>query len=77
MQCERCRSSLVEGESYNFHGQSLCEDCYIYLLNPPRACDPAAVVVVEPYHEAILLADKAKTLAAEAKKDMRRGGQQW
>jgi hypothetical protein len=21
----------------------MCEDCYIYLTNPPKACDPAAV----------------------------------
>ncbi len=25
------------------HGQVLCEDCYMDLLSPPRACDPWAV----------------------------------
>lgn len=43
MQCERCHTPIEEGESYDFHGQTLCEDCYIYLINPPKACDPAAV----------------------------------
>lgn len=43
MRCERCQALLEDGESYNFHGQVLCEDCYIYLLNPPKTCDPTAV----------------------------------
>ena len=43
MQCERCGLLLKEGESYDFHGKVLCEDCYIYESNPPKACDPMAV----------------------------------
>jgi hypothetical protein len=43
MNCERCGLSLNEGESYDFHGKTVCEDCYIYLTNPPKACDPLAV----------------------------------
>jgi hypothetical protein len=43
MQCERCGLLLKEGESYDFHGKILCEDCYIYVTNPPKACDPMAV----------------------------------
>ena len=43
MQCERCGLLLKEGETYDFHGKVLCEDCYIYLTNPPKACDPMAV----------------------------------
>jgi hypothetical protein len=43
MQCERCGLLLKEGETYDFHGKILCEDCYIYLTNPPKACDPMAV----------------------------------
>jgi len=34
---------LKEGETCDFHGKVLCEDCYIYLTNPPKACDPMAV----------------------------------
>jgi hypothetical protein len=43
VQCERCGLILKEGEGYDFHGKVLCEDCYIYETNPPKACDPMAV----------------------------------
>ena len=43
MECERCKSSLKEGETYDLHGKVLCEDCYMYETNPPKACDPMAV----------------------------------
>ena len=43
MQCERCGLLLKEGETYDFHGKVMCEDCYIYVTNPPKACDPTAV----------------------------------
>ncbi|MCW4046983.1 MAG: hypothetical protein NWE99_05400 [Candidatus Bathyarchaeota archaeon] len=43
MQCDRCRISLNDGEGYDFHGKVLCEDCYMYETNPPKACDPTAV----------------------------------
>jgi hypothetical protein len=43
VQCERCGVILKEGEGYDFHGKVLCEDCYIYETNPPKACDPMAV----------------------------------
>ena len=43
MNCEHCGSPLNEGESYAFHGKTVCEDCYMYLTNPPKACDPTAV----------------------------------
>jgi hypothetical protein len=43
MECERCKSNLKEGETYDLHGKVLCEDCYMYETNPPKACDPMAV----------------------------------
>ncbi len=43
MECERCKSLLKEGETYDLHGKVLCEDCYMYETNPPRPCDPMAV----------------------------------
>ena len=43
MKCERCKTVVVEGEQKALHGQTLCEDCYIDLLSPLRACDPWAV----------------------------------
>lgn len=41
--CENCGSVLKEGETYDLHGKQLCEDCYMYETNPPKACDPLAV----------------------------------
>ncbi len=43
MECERCKSSINEEESYDINGKVLCEDCYMYETNPPKACDPMAV----------------------------------
>ena len=43
MECNRCKSLLKEGETYEINGKVLCEDCYIYETNPPKACDPMAV----------------------------------
>jgi hypothetical protein len=43
MKCERCGDAIEKGEERNFHGQILCEDCYMDALSPARACDPWAV----------------------------------
>lgn len=43
MQCERCGLIIKEEEKRDFHGEVLCEDCYFYVTNPPKACDPMAV----------------------------------
>ena len=43
MECERCKSPLKEGETYDLQSKVLCEDCYMYETNPPKACDPMAV----------------------------------
>ena len=42
-QCSRCGCDLNEEESIDFQGKILCEDCYMYESNPPKACDPLAV----------------------------------
>jgi predicted HTH transcriptional regulator len=34
---------LREGEGYELYGKLLCEDCYMYVTDPPRTCDPTAV----------------------------------
>jgi len=41
--CSRCGAVLAEGESYDYCGKVMCEDCYMYVTNPPRTCDPTAV----------------------------------
>lgn len=43
MKCDRCNENIEEGEEREFHGQTLCEDCYIDALTPAKACDPWAV----------------------------------
>ena len=40
MQCNRCKTTLQQGEEYSFHGETVC---YMDLTNPPKACDPMAV----------------------------------
>jgi len=40
---DRCGSFIKEDENYDFNGKVLCEDCYFYETNPPKACDPLAV----------------------------------
>jgi len=46
MQCDRCGLALGKGEGYELHGKVLCEDCYMYITDPPRTCDPTAVASV-------------------------------
>ena len=43
MQCSRCSLTLKEEAGIDFQGKTLCEDCYMYESNPPKACDPLAV----------------------------------
>lgn len=43
MKCSRCHSDLPEKESFIHLGETLCEDCYMDALNPPKPCDPWAV----------------------------------
>lgn len=43
MECQRCGQGLEEDEVKEHLGQVLCEDCYLDVVNPPKACDPWAV----------------------------------
>ncbi|MBN1833845.1 MAG: hypothetical protein JW896_17215 [Deltaproteobacteria bacterium] len=43
MRCERCEAVIARGEAKELHGQMLCEDCYMDLISPIKACDPWAV----------------------------------
>lgn len=44
MKCERCQTAIESDEDkYEHYGKILCEDCYMDALDPPQACDPAAV----------------------------------
>ena len=44
MECKRCGHQLSSSESYEYLGQTLCEDCYIDRYQASiTACDPLAV----------------------------------
>ena len=41
--CEICGKKVEEQQSYEHLGRIYCEDCYMDVLSPPKACDPWAV----------------------------------
>ena len=41
--CERCTKMITEEEKHEHLGRTYCEDCYMDILSPPKACDPWAV----------------------------------
>jgi len=43
VKCKRCGRELLEKERYEYLGETLCEDCYIDIRYPAKACDPWAV----------------------------------
>lgn len=43
MRCKRCNREISNGESYEYLGETLCEDCYIDIRYPTKACDSWAV----------------------------------
>lgn len=43
MKCDRCGNEVAQGEEIEHLGEKLCEDCYLDLRNPAKACDPWAV----------------------------------
>ena len=51
MKCHRCRNEMAPGDSREFQGQAICEDCYMVALSPPKACDPWAVYSAKSFSE--------------------------
>lgn len=43
MKCQRCQCDISADESYSHLGETLCDDCYMDAVSPPKACDPWAV----------------------------------
>jgi hypothetical protein len=41
--CQRCGNAIEPGEEKERGAQVLCEDCFLEVLTPPKACDPWAV----------------------------------
>jgi hypothetical protein len=42
-QCAKCGASIEIPETYEFAGETLCEDCYLERMAKPVTCDPWAV----------------------------------
>jgi hypothetical protein len=51
MNCDKCGDAIEVGEERELHGKTLCEDCYMDVLSPPRACDPWAVHSAKSFME--------------------------
>lgn len=43
MKCQRCRRDVSEDETYSYLSETLCDECYMDVMSPPKACDPWAV----------------------------------
>ena len=43
VKCDRCGHEVSADESYQYLDKTLCEDCYIDMRYPLKACDPWAV----------------------------------
>jgi hypothetical protein len=41
--CAKCNKEIEKQQSYDHQGKLFCEDCYMDILSPPKACDPWAV----------------------------------
>jgi len=42
-QCPKCNKEIEKQQGYEYRGALFCEDCYMNILSPPKACDPWAV----------------------------------
>ena len=43
MDCDKCGQKIDPGDDHEHAGRHLCDDCYMDVLNPAKACDPWAV----------------------------------
>jgi hypothetical protein len=41
--CAKCDKQIEKLQGYEYQGKLFCEDCYMDILSPPKACDPWAV----------------------------------
>jgi DNA-directed RNA polymerase subunit RPC12/RpoP len=41
--CAKCNKEVEKQQGYEYQGKLSCEDCYMDILSPPKACDPWAV----------------------------------
>jgi hypothetical protein len=43
VKCQRCQRDVPEDETYSYLSETLCDDCYMDVMSPAKACDPWAV----------------------------------
>lgn len=43
MLCDICGDKIPTGDKMELHGKTVCEDCFIIGVQPPKTCDVAAV----------------------------------
>ena len=55
VKCQRCNREISENERYEYLGETLCEDCYIDIRYPAKACDPWAVYSATKSRETLRL----------------------
>jgi len=41
--CAKCNKEIGKQQGYEYQDKLVCEDCYMDVLSPPKACDPWAV----------------------------------
>jgi hypothetical protein len=41
--CRKCSKEIEKQQDYEYQGDVFCEDCYMDILSPAKACDPWAV----------------------------------
>ena len=41
--CAKCNKQIEKQQGYEYQSNLFCEDCYMDILSPPKACDPWAV----------------------------------
>ncbi|HAO21417.1 MAG TPA: hypothetical protein DCQ37_13685 [Desulfobacteraceae bacterium] len=51
MNCTKCQTTIEHGEDRELHGQCFCEDCYMDMLSPAKACDPWAVYSAKSFEK--------------------------
>jgi hypothetical protein len=51
MKCDRCGTAIPENDEREHNGQTICEDCYMTVLSPAKACDPWAAYCAKSFSE--------------------------
>jgi recombinational DNA repair protein (RecF pathway) len=60
-QCAKCGKKKEKQQCYEYHGNVFCEDCYMDILSPMKACDPWAVHSAQAFLQG---KDKISTLTS-------------